>query len=150
MPFFLGVIISEKDWKERVEEQQSNFIHFWLISCQDLKKDFPWLSSSSVVHISTLHCPSLIFFIWILRPVKIISLILSRVNRKVGRKREIPEKKHLDHPPAELGLSHIWPEIGSNSPRWDDERFRALKLSDLNHSAMGTAVSEYAYSGNCK
>ena len=29
------------------------------------------------------------FFIWI------ISLILSRVNRKVGRKREIPKKKHL-------------------------------------------------------
>ena len=30
-----------------------------------------------------------------LRPVKIISLILSRVNRKVGQKRKIPEKKHL-------------------------------------------------------
>ena len=36
------------------------------------------------------------FLIWVLRPVKIISLILSRVNRLVGRKRElsdIPEKK---------------------------------------------------------
>ena len=30
------------------------------------------------------------------RPVKIISLILSRVNREVGRKRGIPEKNHLN------------------------------------------------------
>ena len=35
------------------------------------------------------------FFIWVLRPVKIISLILSRVNRKMGRKREIREKNRL-------------------------------------------------------
>ena len=32
------------------------------------------------------------FFIWVLRSVKII---LSRVNRKAGQKREIPEKNHL-------------------------------------------------------
>ena len=31
----------------------------------------------------------------------IISVILSRVNRYVGRKREIPEKKTPDHPQAE-------------------------------------------------
>ena len=31
-----------------------------------------------------------------LRPVKIISLILSRADCKVGRKLEIPEKNHLD------------------------------------------------------
>ena len=36
-----------------------------------------------------------IYFIWVLRPIKIILLIMSRVNRKVGRQREIPEKKHL-------------------------------------------------------
>ena len=36
-----------------------------------------------------------LFFIRILRPVKVISLILSRVNCKVGRKREIPEKNNL-------------------------------------------------------
>ena len=35
------------------------------------------------------------FFICVLRPVKIISLILSRINLKAGRKREIPEKHHL-------------------------------------------------------
>ena len=34
-------------------------------------------------------------YIWVLRPEKIISLILSQANRKVGRKREIPEKNHL-------------------------------------------------------
>ena len=31
-----------------------------------------------------------------------------------GRKREDPEKNHLAHPQAELGLSHMWPERGSN------------------------------------
>ena len=50
----------------------------------------------------------------------IISLILSQVNHKVGRKRQIPEKKKKqkkktpDHPQAELGLFHMWPELGSN------------------------------------
>ena len=34
------------------------------------------------------------FVILVLRPVKIISIILSRANRKMGRKREI-EKNHL-------------------------------------------------------
>ena len=33
--------------------------------------------------------------IWVLRLVKIIALILSRVNLKVGQKREIPETNHL-------------------------------------------------------
>ena len=41
------------------------------------------------------------FIMWVLQPVKIISLILSRVNRKVGWKWEIPEKNHLTpHPNA--------------------------------------------------
>ena len=31
-----------------------------------------------------------------------------------GRKRENPEKNHLAHLQAELGLSHMWPERGSN------------------------------------
>ena len=41
----------------------------------------------------------------------------------MGRKRENPEKNHLTHPQAELGLSHMWPERGSNphqTQRWDD------------------------------
>ena len=32
----------------------------------------------------------------------------------VGRKWEIPEKKHLTNLQAELGLPHMWPELGSN------------------------------------
>ena len=35
------------------------------------------------------------FFIWVLRTVKTISLILSQVSHKVGQKQEIPEKNHL-------------------------------------------------------
>ena len=57
-----------------------------------------------------------------------------------GTKTGDPREKPPDHPQAELGLSHMWPELGSNSQRWDDERFRALKISVLNHSATGVAA----------
>ena len=39
-----------------------------------------------------------------------------------GAKQVILEKKKPDHLQAELGLSPMWPEISSNSHRWDDER----------------------------
>ena len=45
-----------------------------------------------------------------------------------------PQEKTPDHPQAEIGLSHMWPELGSNPQRWDDKRFRALKISSFNHS----------------
>ena len=63
--------------------------------------------------------------------------ILSRVNRKVGLKREIPEKKHLT-----TRKQNMWPNRGSNTLRWGDERFRSLKISGLNHSATGMDRSE--------
>ena len=54
-----------------------------------------------------------------------------------GAKTGDPQKNHLQ---AELGLSHMWPKIGTNPQRWDDERFSALKISGLNCSAMGAAM----------
>ena len=51
---------------------------------------------------------------------------------KTGDRRE----KQSDFPQAELGLSHMWSQLGSNPERWDNKRFRALKISVLNHSAM--------------
>ena len=54
-----------------------------------------------------------------------------------GVKMGIPRKKTPDHPQAEFGLSHMWPELGSNPLRWDDEQFRTPKIRGLNHSAMG-------------
>ena len=50
----------------------------------------------------------------------------------VGAKTEDPWEKPPDHLQAELDLSHMWPELGSNPHRWDDKRFNGL-----NHSAMG-------------
>ena len=32
-----------------------------------------------------------------------------------------PREKPPDQPQAELGLSHAWPELGSNPQRWDDQ-----------------------------
>ena len=61
----------------------------------------PDLSYSKNVKFSWQACKAFFFFffflIWfgVLRPVEIISLILSQVNRKVGRKLKIPKKKHL-------------------------------------------------------
>ena len=74
----------------------------------------------------------------VLLPVKIISCILSWVNHKMGRKQEIPKENHLTiHKQNMTCLT--WPELGSNPQRWDDEWFRVLKISILNHSATGTA-----------
>ena len=70
---------------------------------------------------------------WGLQPVKIISLILSWVNHKVGRKREIPGKNHLTIRKQNLAFL-TWPELGSNPQQWDDERLKVLKISDLNHT----------------
>ena len=53
-------------------------------------------------------------------PVKIISLILSQVSHE-GQKRENTREKTPDHLQADLGLSHMWPELGWNPQRWDDE-----------------------------
>ena len=54
-----------------------------------------------------------------------------------GVKTGDPQEKPRDHPQAELGLSHMWPELGWNPQQWDDEQFRALKISRLNHPATG-------------
>ena len=46
-----------------------------------------------------------LFFIWVLWPIKIISLILSQVNQKHGAKMGDPQEKPPDHLQAELGHS---------------------------------------------
>ena len=63
-------------------------------------------------------------------------------SQSLGRaKTEDPREKQHDHPQADLGFSHMWSELGSNPQRWDDERFRALKISALNLSATGVATT---------
>ena len=62
--------------------------------------------------------------------IKIISLILSRVNRYVGRKREILEKKKktLDHPQAEhtfYKFDDIFNVIETNS-LWSSTSFMTV------------------------
>ena len=54
-----------------------------------------------------------------------------------GAKMGDPQEKTPDHQQAELGLSHMFPKLGSNQQQWDDEWFRALKISYLNHWATG-------------
>ena len=54
-----------------------------------------------------------------------------------GAKTGDPREKPPDQ--AELGFSHMWPELDLNPQRWDDERFRALKINVLNHSATGAS-----------
>ena len=56
-----------------------------------------------------------------------------------GAKTRDPLEKTPDHPQAELGLSHMWPELGLNPQLWDDKRFRMLKISGLDHSTTRAA-----------
>ena len=50
-----------------------------------------------------------------------------------GAKTGDPQEKTPDHPQAELGLSHMWPELGLKPQQWEDERFRVIKISGLHH-----------------
>ena len=56
------------------------------------------------------------FFLFnsVLRPFQDYFSLYETGQSIGGRKRENPEKNHLAHPQAELGLSHMWPERGSN------------------------------------
>ena len=54
-----------------------------------------------------------------------------------GAKTGDPREKPSDHPQAKLGLSHMWPKLGSNPQRWDDERLIALKISALTTRPWG-------------
>ena len=51
-------------------------------------------------------------------------------------------EKPPDHPQAEVGLSHMWPELGFNPQWWNYEPFRALKISGLNHSATMATIGQ--------
>ena len=78
-------------------------------------------------------CP---FFFWFgfYRPSRSFhSLWAESIKRLV--KMGDPREKPPDHPQAELDLSHMWPELGSNPQRWDDKWFRMLKISVFNHKA---------------
>ena len=64
------------------------------------------------------------FFNSVLRPVQDY-FSSYETGQSVGRrKRENPEKNHLAHPQAELGLSHMWSVRGSNphQTQWRDDR----------------------------
>ena len=99
-------------------------------------------SAAAVDNAETYNIETLFFFIWILQPVKIISLILWQINRLMGRKWEITEKNHMTTHKQNFAYL-AWPKLGSNPQRWDDKWFRALKISGLNHSATGAAPLFY-------
>lgn len=44
-----------------------------------------------------------------------------------GAKTGDPREKPPDHPQAELGLSHMWPEPGSNPQLWDDQAIKSAR-----------------------
>ena len=77
-----------------------------ILSAETKRKSVENLSLMILMHCSSgtvvfLFC----FIIWVLWPIKIISLILSRVNHKHGAKMGDPREKPPDHLQAELGHS---------------------------------------------
>ena len=54
------------------------------------------------------------FFNSVLRPFQDYFSSYETSQSVGGRKRENPKKNPLAHPQAELGLTHMWPERGSN------------------------------------
>ena len=52
--------------------------------------------------------------------------IIIELSQLLGRaEMGDPWEKPPVHPRAELGLSNMWPDLGSNPQRWDDEPFTA-------------------------
>ena len=58
-----------------------------------------------------------------------------------GRKREIPEKKHLAHPQAEVGLSHMLPARGSNPHQTQRTNTDLFNTSIYPRSSFSRTVS---------
>ena len=78
------------------------------------------------------------FFIWFYSPSRLFHLFWVKSISTWGENRWFL-RKTPDHPQAELGLSHMWPVLGSNPQWWDDKLFGVLKVKDLNHLGMGVA-----------
>ena len=55
-----------------------------------------------------------VFFYSVLRPIQDYFSSYETGQSVGGAKTGEPREKHLTHPQAELGLSHMWPERGSN------------------------------------
>ena len=68
-----------------------------------------------------------IFLNSVLRPFQDYFSLYETDQSVGGRKREDPEKNHLAHPQAELGLSHMWPERGSNPHQTQRRDDRVIK-----------------------
>ena len=73
----------------------------------------------------------LYFFISVLRPFQDYCSSYETAQSVGGRKWENPEKNYLANPQAELGLSHMWPERGSQSKYNINCSFINLKLSQI-------------------
>ena len=67
-----------------------------------------------LIKVESWYIETFFFFNSVLRPFQEYFSSYETDQSVGGRKREDPEKNHLAHPQAELGLSHMWPERGSN------------------------------------
>ena len=76
-------------------------------------------------------CPQLFFFFWFgfYGPSRLFHSFWAESIERWGENGRFLRKTISDHPQAELGLSHMWPELGLNPQRWDEERYRLVSLT---------------------
>ena len=75
-------------------------------------------------------CVLFFFFNSVLRPFQDYFSSCETGQSVGGPKREKSKKNHLAHPQAKLGLSHMWPERGSNPHQTQRYKETSL-LTDL-------------------
>ena len=75
-----------------------------------------------------------LFYNSVLRPFQDYFSLYETGLSVGGRKRENPVKNHLEHPQSELGLSHMWPERGSNPHQTQRCVFLTHSLRKLAHT----------------
>ena len=84
-----------------------------------------------------------------LQPVNIISLILSRINGKLGRKRAIPEKNQLITREQNLARLICATVQGSNPQRWDILNFLFAFLILCNLSGWQVSCQNVEFHNQC-
>ena len=67
----------------------------WVLFSDDIRDSLHTFCIHKAGCIGTSGFLFVCFFIWVLRPIQIISLLLIPVNHEVGQKLEIPKKNHL-------------------------------------------------------
>ena len=89
------------------------------------------------------------FFFWFgfYSPSRLFHSFWAKLISRWGENGRSPRKTTWPPTSTTSLVSYVTPKLGSNPQRWDDERFRALKIRGLNNSDTGAAMLVWVLPG---